>query len=111
MRAIRYARGLTQEQLASALDLQTPAISRIETGHTGVSLTVAAHLAQALGVPMSDLFADEPPTSLEALDAEERALLRTWRSLDPRTRVVVRSVVSWAAGAAWPDPEARRGST
>lgn len=90
---------MTQDQLATAVDLQTPAISRVETGQAGVSLTTAAQLAEALGVPLSELFADHAPTRTSQLDAEEEALVARWRGLDDRARHVVRTVIDWACRA------------
>jgi transcriptional regulator with XRE-family HTH domain len=96
VRALRHSRGMTQDQLAVAVDLQTPGISRIETGQAGVSLTTAAQLAEALGVPLSELFSENVPKRTTLLDAEEEALVARWRGLDDRARHVVRTVIDWA---------------
>lgn len=91
---------MTQEQLAAAVDLHTPAVSRIESGKLGVSITMVHALADALGVLAHELFtAGAASAPGERLDAEEQALLTRWRSLGERERGVVRQVVAWAASA------------
>ncbi len=91
---------MTQEQLAAAVDIHTPAISRIESGKLGVSLSMAHELADALGVRTHELFfSGEIATPSELLDGEERLLVARWRSLGDRERVIVRQVLAWAAGA------------
>ncbi len=96
IRVLRQARGWTQEQLAEAVELLPPAISRIEGGHLGVTLTSASQFAAALAVPMSDLFTTVPAAhEEEMLDGEERALVATWRALRDDDRAMLRAVVKW----------------
>jgi transcriptional regulator with XRE-family HTH domain len=100
VRALRRARGLTQAQLAEAAELQTPAISRIESGQLGVSTSSAVRLARALGVSVAELFgaaSPQPPApDTSRLDPEERLLVERWRALPERERRTLRVLLSWA---------------
>jgi transcriptional regulator with XRE-family HTH domain len=93
VRALRQARGLTQEALAEALGVQPTAVTRFETGAVGLSLTTLCELAEVLGVPAGFLVGDEGPGGL---GGEERLLLRDFRTLDPAHRATVLAVLRWA---------------
>ena len=56
IKKLRKAKGLTQEQLAEALNLQLQSISYIENGRTFVSSEVLANLANYFNVEISLLF-------------------------------------------------------
>jgi transcriptional regulator with XRE-family HTH domain len=58
VRELRKARGLSQEALADLCNLDRTYISGIERGLRNVALKNIEAIAQALGVPMSDLFED-----------------------------------------------------
>jgi transcriptional regulator with XRE-family HTH domain len=63
VRALRKARGLTQIQLAKALEITQPSLSEIETGQTReISGKVLAGLCRELRA-MPDYFMSEEPTS------------------------------------------------
>lgn len=53
--ALRWAKGMTQKQLAEATGLNRVMISQLETGKREISLTVARKLAPALGCNYKDL--------------------------------------------------------
>ena len=93
-RALRKAAGLTQEQLAEAVDLQPSAISRFENGAVGLSITTLVDVAVALNVPLARFFdaGDDHPTD----DPDEIALLDNWRQLPEPHRIHVRAVLRWA---------------
>lgn len=55
MRSLREARGMTQEQLASAVGVARQIITRAETGAKELSLAVAAAVARELGCKVDDL--------------------------------------------------------
>ena len=66
VRQLRYDRNLTQRQLAAKADVEPTWISRLELGHANPSLATLHRLANALGVPLSQLIAlseeqGEPP--------------------------------------------------
>jgi transcriptional regulator with XRE-family HTH domain len=58
VKTLRERRGLSQEQLAEAVDRTWQAISHIETGKTLPPLTTLAALAKALRVPLGDLLSE-----------------------------------------------------
>jgi transcriptional regulator with XRE-family HTH domain len=69
LKARREAAGLTQRELAEAVDIAEKYLSRIEMGIATPSLPVAARLARELASGLDALLgltgADEPPEALE----------------------------------------------
>lgn len=55
LRALRKARGLSQQALADEADLSWPTVQRTEAGTQAASLDVLASLARALQVPLKEL--------------------------------------------------------
>lgn len=64
MRALRIARGLTQERLAEGAGLHTTYVSDIERGRRNVGFINLSLLASALGVDL--------PTLMSEVEAERR---------------------------------------
>jgi putative molybdopterin biosynthesis protein len=56
LRAMRLARGYSQQQLAGMAGVSRQAVSAVEAGHSDPSLRVALALASALGVTVEELF-------------------------------------------------------
>jgi transcriptional regulator with XRE-family HTH domain len=98
-KALRKAAGLTQEQLAEAIDLQPSAISRFENGSIGLSITTLLQVAHVLHVPLARLFEETGEGESPALDPEEALLLQTWRALPDTYRVHLRAMLRWAQEA------------
>lgn len=73
---IRSIRDLSQAELGEMVGVKQPHISRIERGDEGPPLALFRSIADALGVTLCDLFADER-TSAETL------LLDVFRKLPP----------------------------
>lgn len=59
VRSIRKAQGYSQEAFADACGLHRTYIGGIERGERNVSLDNIAHIADALGVPIAELFANQ----------------------------------------------------
>jgi len=59
LRAIRKARGLSQQQLADMVGVTQPTIVRAETMDDGAMLRTYIKCADALGVTLADIFADD----------------------------------------------------
>lgn len=76
--AIRKQRGLSQTDLAEMVGVEQPTISKLERGNDGVTLRTVFAIADALRVPVADLFADRS-------DAE-RAIIDAYRSLPEQRR-------------------------
>jgi transcriptional regulator with XRE-family HTH domain len=58
MRRLRKAQGMSQEGFALKFDIDRTYVSGIERGKRNPTITVAQRLADALDVPIADLFAD-----------------------------------------------------
>ena len=56
LRALRAAKGLSQEKLALTCDLDRTYIGGIERGERNVNLVNIQKIASALGVPVRELF-------------------------------------------------------
>lgn len=74
LRLLRKAKGWNQETLAAASGLEQSYISKVENGWDGVTLRNLQNIADALTVPLYQLF-------LEDTAAAEITLLRTYRAL------------------------------
>lgn len=61
LRQLRREKGLSQEDLAFAADLELSQISRIERGIINTSISQVFQIAEALGVPVAALFDFEQP--------------------------------------------------
>jgi UDP-N-acetylglucosamine 1-carboxyvinyltransferase len=53
IRDAREAVGVTQTESAARMHVAQPAVSRIETGQTNVTIEMLARIATALGAPLS----------------------------------------------------------
>lgn len=60
IRELRQARGLTLQSLADACDLSQSMLSLVERGRASPSIGSLIVIANALGVPMSDLVVEQP---------------------------------------------------
>lgn len=56
IKAERYRKGLTQEQLSEQINLSTRSISAIENGHQNPSALVLFDIAKALELDINELF-------------------------------------------------------
>lgn len=91
---MRYAKGLTQQELADKSNLSLIFISSIEQGRRGGSLSTYEKIVSALGFTMNDLVSDDfcyptsPPLPSEVSEAlaacrpsEQEAILRIVNAL------------------------------
>jgi putative transcriptional regulator len=60
LKVLRAERNMTQGALAEALDVSRQTINALETGRYDPSLPLAFKLARLFGVPIEDIFQDEP---------------------------------------------------
>jgi transcriptional regulator with XRE-family HTH domain len=92
IKELRDARGLTLEQVAHAAETSFQQVQRLERGDRRLTDDWMRRLAPILGVPPAALLADEAPDHREFVkDAEEAALLRFWRILEPGERRMIAS--------------------
>lgn len=73
---IRKQRGISQVDLAEMIGVSQATISKMESMEEGCTIGKYAEYAAALGVTLSDLFADER-------SAAENALLTAFRQMPP----------------------------
>ena len=59
IKRIREAKGLSQKEVISAIDMGAAQYSRIENGKTDPSVSTLVKIAKALGVSMAELFTDK----------------------------------------------------
>ena len=99
VKGLRKAAGLTQEQLAEAIDLQPSAISRFENGSIGLSITTLQQVARVLRVPLARIFEEPGEPGAASADPEEAMVLQAWRTLPEAYRGHLRAVIRWAQEA------------
>jgi len=92
VRAARARKGLTQEQLAAAVERTAEGVSNIERGQALPTIETLARISQALGVPLQDFFAEaEAPSGRSAtrfaLEMKARELIRELRDEDLKLAV------------------------
>jgi transcriptional regulator with XRE-family HTH domain len=75
LKRLREGKHLTQTQLADAIGVTQPTISRAERATPDTKLATYYDIARELGVSLADIFREDERTE------EEDALLRRWRSL------------------------------
>ena len=114
VRIWRMAKGLSQAQLATRLDVTFQQIQKYEVGANRIGTGRLVKLAALLGVPIEDLFdaADgvDPSRSLLALIADKRAfrLAHAFAAIDDSTvRVTLVNMVEKIATFV-PQPRRRR---
>ncbi|MEP4151200.1 MAG: helix-turn-helix transcriptional regulator [Lentilitoribacter sp.] len=72
VKAARTQKGLTQPQLAEAIDKAFETISNIERGKTAPNFATLADIANVLGLPMREFFDVE---DVDVSDARQRLLM------------------------------------
>ena len=73
VKAARQQRGLTQAQLAEAIDKAFETISNIERGKTAPNFSTLYDISNVLGLPMREFFEFE---DLDISDARQRLLMQ-----------------------------------
>lgn len=85
LRALREARGLSQDALAAAADLHRNYVGMLERGQTGTTLETLATLAAALELSLPELLDFELPTTRRTVhDQRVDAILELLRDKAPR---------------------------
>lgn len=92
IKAHRVRRGMTQGQLAEAVNVSEQAVSNIERGARGVSLAVLEKIAGALGVEVRDLF--PAGSAAEASDDARRRIIAQLAPLSPEELAKVEAVIA-----------------
>ena len=88
LKNIRLSRGMSQEEFAKLLGTSKQVISRYETDQRSPKISVAAKIADALGVSLSMLNGEDESSDEEALDVWEiREALRN----NPELQILFRA--------------------
>ena len=116
LRKLRTDRGLTQQAVAEALNVNRSTYSFHETGKTQPDLQRVTALSKIFDVPLEQMVAllSNPegmecaakrkraskkvaakPEAIGELRPEEKSLIAVFRSSDPATRAAVRNAANW----------------
>lgn len=89
VRELRKARGLSLEALAAAAGIHFTHLGKIERGERDLNYQWALRIAAALSLLPADLYLFEDG----GLEAEERELIETYRSISPALRSTYMALV------------------
>ena len=103
LRAIRLLRRLTLREVAQAAGVSESFVSQLERGRSSASVATLQRLAAAVGIEVSDLFADEPQPRPRVLRRHERQLLE-WGHLGRKALLTPKPFQSLEVVAAVFDP-------
>jgi transcriptional regulator with XRE-family HTH domain len=103
LRAIRLLRRLTLREVAQAAGVSESFVSQLERGRSSASVATLQRLASALGIEISDLFADERVSGPRVLRRQERQLLE-WGHLGRKALLTPKPFHSLEVVAAAFDP-------
>lgn len=93
---LRVKKGLTQRQIAEAINSSADQISKLENGERKLAPEWLERLSAVLNCTKAELLGDAP--SIE-LTADEKLLLNTFRSIDPDFQSEVLNYVQYAAAS------------
>lgn len=101
IRALRRARGLTQDRLASFTGVSRSAVAQWESDRTGHSAGMLRRIAEALGVSVGILRDgwDQPEEPRAALSPQETALLALYRRCSEQDQAVLMHVAEKIAAS------------
>ncbi len=94
--AKRKNKGLDQKQFAARLGIQQPALSRIERGDSAVNTSMLVKLADALGVPPSELII-EFEREKRRLEVEESVDVKSKKDLPTNQATLGKVLLGGAA--------------
>jgi transcriptional regulator with XRE-family HTH domain len=97
--AARRARGWTQGELAEAVGVSRSAVAQWETGRAGQITANLSRIAAVLGVGVEHLMSgDDRRAPVQAIDAEETAMLRLFRACAADDRQILLRTARRLAG-------------
>ncbi len=99
IRALRRARGLTQDRLASSTGVSRSAVAQWESDRAGHSAGMLRRIAEVLGVSVGVLQKGWEGSAQQALTPQEIALLRLYRGCSPEDRSVLMHVAERIAAS------------
>jgi transcriptional regulator with XRE-family HTH domain len=102
VRALRQARRLSMEQLASQIGVTYQQVQKYESGLNRISASMLARIARILDVRIGDFFPEEDgsqPTEANPADHQCLAIARKIGLLDPHLRRSIHDLVDALAAA------------
>lgn len=100
IRALRRARGLTQDRLANSTGVSRSAVAQWESDRAGHSTGMLRRLADVLGVSVSTLNDGWDTAAMDTvLSSHELALIHLYRSCNEEDRAVLMQVASKIAAS------------
>jgi transcriptional regulator with XRE-family HTH domain len=99
VRAIRHSRGLSADQLAVRSGVSKGALVALENASANPNLATLVRLADALGVPVSDLLGQPGATAVRVFDAAASEPL--WRGPDGGTARLIVTTATAAPVELW----------
>lgn len=98
VRAIRQAKGMSQEKLGQAVGITFQQVQKYEKGTNRIGGSRMMQIAAALETPIAAFFgANESTADLAPIldcSQSDSAFLRTYLALDPGTRAIARRLVA-----------------
>lgn len=76
IRAARLYANLTQEAVANRIEMDRPSYNRVEQGHSSPLLDTLILVADAIGVPLAELLAEDAPARPRRGTQEDRGSTR-----------------------------------
>lgn len=95
IKAVRKARGMTQEQLADKMGVVKATISSWEIDRTQIKLENLAELCAALGCQSEDLLGKSNQLVSRDISLEEWELILKYRETDALNREAVKRLLSY----------------
>lgn len=86
LRELRKAAGLTQEQLAGRAKMDYKYVGALERGERNPTLFNIERIADALEVPLQDLFKAGPKRAVPSAQVDIAAMANLLRGCDPQSR-------------------------
>ncbi len=92
IKRIREAKGLSQKEVISAIDMGAAQYSRIENGKTDPSVSTLMKIAKALGVSMAELFTNKEV--LQDINSIDTTLMERVALIDTLTKDEQKTIFS-----------------
>ncbi len=103
LRTLRRARRLTLREIADRASLSESFVSQLERGQSGATIQSLQRISAALGVDVSDLFADDVPTGPRIVRRDARHPV-AWGTLGRKSLLTPKSFESLEVVAAEFEP-------
>ncbi len=89
VRKIRESKGLTQTEVADKIDMDQSQYSRLEKNTTDPSVSTLNRIASALGINLTDLFAEDLLTDKNSVDKSVQEKMIEAEQLDEEDKKMV----------------------